>query len=97
MDPHWPTWGKILYVVANLALFSAMMWALGHWIVYPFAEWFGQWYVDATSDWTYAAQITGLGAMPVVLGTLAYLAYRRDHRKGVIQSPTFWRYIRTGR
>jgi hypothetical protein len=97
MDPSWPRWGKIAYVVAHFALFGAMMGAAGYWVVYPFAEWFAHWYVGATEDWPYAAQMAGIALIPVVLYILAFFAYRRDHRRGAIASPSFWQYVRTGR
>lgn len=93
MDPSWPRWGKILYVVAVLALFAAMMWAAGHWVIYPAQErlrpFLEQWPPMALWGMTVA--------IPAVLFTGAYFAYRRDHRRGMIASPSFWQYFRTGR
>jgi hypothetical protein len=97
MESHWPRWGKTLYVVATLALFGAMMVAAWVWFARPLGEGFGHWYAEATAGWPYPAQIGVLAMIPIALYGLAYLAYRRDHRSGLIHSPTFWRYVRTGR
>lgn len=97
MDPNWPRWGKTLYVVATLALFCAMMGAAWYWFARPLGEWFGHWYAEATAGWPYPVQMGVLALIPVVSYGLAYLAYRRDHQNGLIRSPTFWGYVRTGR
>jgi hypothetical protein len=85
---------KLIYIVGCFALYALMMWAFAGWVAEPFSEWFGDWYVRATDSWPYATQMAGIALIPVICYALAYLFYRRDYRKGIVQAPTFWRYLR---
>lgn len=76
MDPLWPRWAKLLYVILTLTLFGVMMWAFGRWVAYPFGDFLG-W---ATDGWSDGAKVALAAAIPVTLYSLAYLAHRRDQR-----------------
>lgn len=77
MNPTWPTWLKIVYVVACTVSFAAVMYGVGIYVAGPFSEWIGR----QIQDWPPAAIFAAIVGSIATLYSLGFWIQRRDQKR----------------